>query len=179
MCLGCRRRNLHKNGRAVEPARQSRDAPRQRVLGAQAAHLLDLRRGEVVPGLVGASRVPHLGGQGGGRGRGGCGRGSCGGDAGGTAHACDGSTSGVAWREEEERRVFGRGLGRGRVVDDAGPGWEWRGAVGEEGVVGCDFEGALGAGGGFVAAHRRQGRETLLLAVAGDAAEEGARGASC
>lgn len=74
--------------------------------------------------------------------------------------------------------MLGRGLGRGRVVDDAIGGGKGRGAVGEERVVGGELEGALGAGRRLVAAGGGDGEEgEALLAAARGGGEEGARGA--
>lgn len=100
-----RRSHLHKDSRALKLASQLLDAPRQGILGAQAAHLLNVLLGEIVFGL--AALVAHLRGQialtaaaavvGSGV-------------VAAAAEAQDGLAAGVAAREEDEGRVLGRGL---------------------------------------------------------------------
>lgn len=102
-----RRSHLHKDGRALKLASQLLHAPRQGILAAQAAHLLNVLLGEVVLWL--AALVAHLRGQ----------VGLCryaaavigGGVAAAVAaEAQDGLAAGVVAREEDEGRVLGRGL---------------------------------------------------------------------
>lgn len=59
------------------------------------------------------------------------------------AEAGEGGAASVIAGEEKEGCMFRRSLGGGRVVDDGVLGGEGGLAIGEEGVVGGDFEGAL------------------------------------
>lgn len=101
-----RRSHLHKDSRALKLASQLLHAPRQGILAAQAAHLLNVLLGEVVLWL--AALVAHLRGQ----------VGLCryaavvGGRVAAAAatEAQDGLAAGVVAREEDEGRVLGRGL---------------------------------------------------------------------
>lgn len=146
MRLGGRGGHPHKDLGAVELLGQGVGAPLEGVHGPQLLHLLDVLDLEVVVGV--AVLVAHARGQLGLRG------GQRDGRAGGVAEAGEGDAARVVLGEEDVGRVEGRGLGRGRVVDDGVGGRERGGPRGEEGVVGGNLEGSLRASDGLVAAGR-------------------------